>query len=79
MNEMNVGQLKAILAQYDDDDVVILSRDSEGNGFRSMSEKEEHSVGDGLWKDGELMSGNDEDEEPSDYEDAKKAVVLWPS
>lgn len=38
---MAVGKLKEVLSKYPDDRVLIMSEDSEGNGFSPLSEVEE--------------------------------------
>ncbi len=35
---ITVGKLRALLAPYDADTIVLLSRDAEGNGFRPLLE-----------------------------------------
>lgn len=35
---INVGKLKEILAQLNDDDLVVLAKDGEGNGFSPLND-----------------------------------------
>lgn len=41
---MNVKQLKAVLADYPDDMEVILSKDGEGNDYRSLYESSDQQA-----------------------------------
>ena len=40
---MNVKELKELLKQFDDNDIVIMSKDSEGNRYSPLSSYEEAS------------------------------------
>lgn len=78
---MNVGELKKIIADMPDKTIVVLSRDSEGNGY---SECQDWSA-DHKYKQGEIglrkltpahrASGYSEDDVLSG---GKLALVLWP-
>lgn len=69
---MNVGELRQLLANLDQDMPVILSKDAEGNEFKHVADVETE-----YW--------DDEDREvihPEDIEDHRElpplACVLWP-
>lgn len=82
---MKVSELKKILAKMDDDLLVVLSADAEGNDYRPL-----HVVDESLYKVGD--HGGEVFDEESTAEDmymteeewtsykrnAKKAVVLYP-
>lgn len=72
---MTAGELKAKLAEYPDDMPVVLSRDSEGNEHRPLSD-----VSGGLYEPENAWFGNvlakEDESEASDK--AFEAVVLWP-
>ena len=38
MERMTVKNIKELLKEYDDDDIVVLSEDSEGNGFSPLAD-----------------------------------------
>lgn len=84
---MKVKQLRELLAQCNDDDVIIMSSDSEGNSYHPLSE-EGVSVGVYAW-DGEYEgdigirkltpeleeAGYSEEDV---MEDGISCIVLWP-
>jgi len=82
---MKVKELKELLAQFNDEDIVILSKDSEGNNFSPLSDIEECSYkAETTWY-GEigLRELTDEDikngySEEDIFEDGENAIVLWP-
>jgi hypothetical protein len=85
---MTVGQLKAVLSEWDDADLVVLSKDGEGNTFSPLS-----SWGEGVYEAETTWAGavyqrvltpdlveqgftEDDVREPSD--DTPLCIVLWP-
>lgn len=64
-----VKQLRAALTDVDDDFIVILSKDAEGNGFSPLDEVEGPMTyePDSTWS-GEIIENHDND----------NCVVLWP-
>lgn len=44
---MTVGQLRLALGEFDDSDIILLSRDPEGNGFSVLHEAGEGRVAKG--------------------------------
>ena len=76
---MTVGDLKALLNQYDDDYLVILSSDSEGNNFSPCI-----AHGAGVYvpqtpSEGMYYASNDPElEGKEDLSRCKRACVLWP-
>lgn len=76
---MNVKQLIKRLEKFDPDMLVVMSTDSEGNGFDTLTSIETHS-----YKDGEigLLELTPELKERGytneDVLIGKPAVVLWP-
>lgn len=78
---MNVGQLKAELAEYPDDMQIILSQDEEGNGFSPL-----YDVAESMWAGeydqtyvpDEFIGTQGYTEEDRAPEDAVKVLVLWP-
>ena len=80
---MTVKELLKILQDCNENDVVVLSRDAEGNGFRPLDDVQTDS----LYEDGEvyLKELTEEDkkegygEEDVGSEDSIPAVILWPT
>lgn len=65
---VRVGDLRRILAAFDDTDLVILSKDGEGNAFSPLSEAEvNHYEAESSWS-GELTGDGP----------GERCVVLWP-
>lgn len=87
---MTVKQLIGQLQECDPDDVVILSKDEEGNGFSPLAE-----LGDGVYVPDSTWSGEvhlreltpelieqgytDEDVRTVGEDGAMKCVTLWPT
>lgn len=77
---MKVKELKEMLSKINDEAIVILSKDGEGNDFSPLAGEYSQGVyqAESTWH-GEFMS-----EECEDYEDdpaetsAVKAICLWP-
>lgn len=71
---MNVGELKKMLDDFNDEDLVVMSSDAEGNYYSELSDVE------GLYYSPDIGDIMDE-EELKEYseEGFKKSVVLWPS
>jgi hypothetical protein len=63
---MTVKQLRDILLACDDDQLVIVSIDSEGNGYSVLS-----GISDGKWDPRYV-------EFSTEAEDGQDAVCLWP-
>lgn len=78
---MNVREMIAALEQIEDKErIVVLSEDSEGNGFSPFYEASEgYYRPESTWH-GEMWSEEDgEDDEDSELpDDVVKAVFLWP-
>lgn len=75
---MTVGELKARLAMLDDELLVVLSRDREGNGFSPLADTEQATYiahgsysGEILEMPGPSYTGDDANLVP--------ALVLWPT
>ena len=66
---MTVANLIKRLSKEDPKSLVVLSHDSEGNGFSELSD-----IGAFLYRDGEIA----DPEERDGLEGGKPAVVLWP-
>ena len=72
---MTVRDLKLMLEEWDENLVVLMSSDSEGNQFSPLAE-----IGDGLgvqataWE-WDVFNLDEQDEAPN----AKPVVVLWPT
>lgn len=70
---MTVQQLKVLLANCPDEWEVVLSRDSEGNGYSPLSGiGEGHYAPDTTWC-GEFLS------HPEDNPPPFNAIALWPT
>lgn len=74
---MRVAALRALLAEAADDLLVVLAKDSEGNGFSPLAEGEL-----GLYVPESGWSGDvPHPDDAAGYQDepgAESAVVLWP-
>ena len=68
---MTVKQLRELLKKLPDDQLVVLSKDSEGNGFSPMSE----NYSDGFYS-GRSWCGEFSNEKSKG---AKKAICFWPT
>ena len=87
MSAMTVKKMKEALDEFEDNAVLILSSDGEGNSFSPIPDDCFYSTGvyypestwSGSFKDDAWKEGEDYDAE--DYEDrkGKKCVVLWPT
>lgn len=71
---MKVSELIALLKDFDQDQLVVISSDAEGNNFSPLSEagNDYQYVADSTWSGYLLDDGADEELK------AEKAVVLWP-
>lgn len=82
---MTVKELIAELRMCDSESLVVMSKDSEGNGFGPLAEVgisryTEHSTWSGDLCSGEL-SDHDRDAgltENDEYKNSVPAIVLWP-
>lgn len=77
---MTVGELKEFLNDYDDDTLVVMSSDGEGNSFSPLYAADlRNYVAESTWS-GHLV----DEEEEEDYEDENEeeesvlAIVLFP-
>lgn len=70
---MTVNQLRKILDDYDDTDLVVLSKDSEGNSYSPDYNHASAKYLPSNTYSGELL------EEDEDHNKAVKAFVLWPT
>lgn len=72
---MNVQQLREALEGLPDDLEVIVSRDEEGNGFRSLYEVERATAQKDGWEYDFVDEADRDEYEASDLIDV---LVLWP-
>lgn len=70
---MTVKQLKACLENCPDDWLVVISRDSEGNGYSPLS-----GIGEGHYQPLETWCGEFL-HHPEDHPPEPNAIGLWPS
>lgn len=82
---MNVKELKELLNAFQDDDIVIMSKDSEGNRFSPLCDIEEGKyVAESSWSGEvgirELTQELIEDgfSEEDYFEEGENAIVLYP-
>ena len=75
---MTVGQLKELLAELDDEMPVILSQDSEGNGFSPLVDVEPSWYIAETTYSGDRWWPEDDETEEDAPSDAMRAVLLWP-
>ncbi len=88
---MTVKQLKKLLEKFDDKDIVVLSKDGEGNGYSPLSDYgDEYYIADSTWSGELAYTEKDfkdswfekEDETYKEYlkrNKAKRCIVLWPT
>ena len=85
---ITVGQLKEILAGYNDEMLIVMSRDSEGNGFSPLADHgKQIYVPDSTWSGdiyeieltAELIEQGFTTDELYDGDDGVQAIVLWPT
>ncbi len=72
---MNVGDLRRLLEGHDEDTLVVLSKDAEGNGFSPLDELDEpgrHRYFPSSTWAGEVEGADEVGD------DGEKVVVLWP-
>lgn len=75
---MTVSELKKYLDNFNDDDIVVMSKDSEGNYFSPLSD-----VSEGLYDADSTYNGefycdsNIEEDDEWEYE-GTNSVCLWP-
>lgn len=83
---MTVKDLKKQLEQFSDDDIVVISKDGEGNSFSPLADIDEDMyVADSTWS-GEIYPREfDKDyfDDRAQYKEvkaeAKNCVTLWPT
>lgn len=77
---MTVGELIALLEDYDEDTIVIISSDGEGNNFSPLSDVGAgHYIEQTGWS-GDFVSEEDAIEDDNiNLESAEPAIVLWPT
>lgn len=79
LNNLTVGDLKRALEEFDDDMLVVLAEDGEGNYFSTLVDTTTgYYIGDGAR--GDFISDEDAlDDEDLNLNDAVPALVLWPA
>ena len=84
---MKVSELVALLQKEDQDDLVIMSKDGEGNGFSPLSDINKcQYLADSTWSGEtslreltpELRKDGYSEEDVLDDPDAVQAITLWP-
>ena len=75
---MKVSELIEMLESLDADALVVLSKDSEGNGFSPVTDVDPcHYTPFNTWS-GECIDTDDMDD-ADDHPDAEPCVCLWPT
>ena len=79
---MNVKELRKLLESVDDNRIVILAGDEEGNDFYPLTEVDTHSLYDKEYREAGIEELTPELEEqgfgPEDVGEGVPAIVLWP-
>lgn len=84
---MNAGELIAVLSEVHPETIVVMSRDSEGNGYSPLSEADDSSayLADTTWSGDIAIRELDDDLRAQGFtekdvagEDHVPCVVLWP-
>ena len=69
---MTVGELKKLLSRFDQNALVVLSSDSEGNAFSPFQDASE-----GVYAADTTYSGQFTSHPEDEIEDGVKALCLW--
>lgn len=77
---MTVAQLREALKDLPDYMPVVMSKDAEGNGYSPLDEVDPNRYYEAYstWS-GELVSPDEDDDEPRDTEGLPLVVCLWPT
>ena len=74
---IKIKDMKLFLEAYDDNDLIVLSRDGEGNGFSPL-----HTISPQMYKDNDIyeieLSDGYTVDDLCNGEGCKTAIVLWP-
>jgi len=73
---VKIKKLKKILNKFKDDDLVVISKDSEGNSFNEFDDFSEQYFFDK--KEKEIFDKGDIEENELDIKKLFKCIVLWP-
>lgn len=77
---ITVKQLRELLEQFDDDLIVVMSTDGEGNSFSPLAGTlEGHYISENTW-DGDFVDLEDaEEDEDINLDGSKRAIALLPT
>jgi hypothetical protein len=77
---MTVKELRELLEQFDDDAIVIIASDGEGNSFSPLADTSEgHYIPENGYS-GDFVDLDDaEEDEDINLDDAERAILLWPT
>jgi hypothetical protein len=77
---ITVGELKAMLDEFDDDRIVVVSYDMEGNGYTPLEAITWGAYFPETEYSGDFVDSDDlEDDENINRTESEPAIVLWPS
>ena len=75
---MTIKELKELLDQFDDADIVVTSSDAEGNTFSPLATiTHGRCIEESTWA-GDFID-DDDDSDDINFDGASQAVVLWPT
>ena len=76
---ITVSELKQWLSQFDDDMLVVLAHDSEGNEFSPLGDYSTGYYIEESMDVGDFVTDEDLKEEDINVDGAPRAVLLWPA
>lgn len=77
---MTVKELKQLLDTFDDDDIIVISKDSEGNEYSPLFDADSGFYFEENSWSGDFVTGSDlEDDKDINLSHATPAIVLWPT
>lgn len=77
---MTVKELRELLEQYDDDTIVIIASDGEGNSYSPLDcIAEGHYIPENGWNGDFVELEESEEDEDINLDDAEPAILLWPT
>lgn len=77
---MKVKELKELLDQFDDNDIVVLSGDGEGNSYSPLADYSKGMyIADSTWSGDFVDADEIEEDEDINLSTAVPALLLWPT
>jgi len=76
---MTVKELREVLEQFDDDVIVVIATDADGNRFSPLADTSEgHYIPEDGWS-GDFVDLSDVEEDGDiNLDESERAIALWP-